>query len=90
MSKMIITIQPFTITQKIEIFSDEGQKIGTTNTTIKSLAKDIFGTIEAFKNIDISKIFLIGPKKYCYDLDRRIREKEFEQYHCNKIEIEVL
>ena len=87
MSKMIITIQPFTITQKIEIFSDEGQKIGTTNT---SLVKDIFGTIEAFKNIDISKIFLVGPQKYCYDLDRKIREKEFEQYHCNKIEIEVL
>lgn len=90
MSKMVITIQPFTITQKIELFSDAGEKIGTTNTTIKSLVKDIFGTIETYKNEDFSKIFLIGPKKYCYDLDRRIREKEFEQYNCNKIEIEVL
>lgn len=89
MKKIIVMIQPFTQTQKIECYED-GNKIASVNSSITSIPNDIIDIIKTNGEYEsFSKIILVGPKKFNEKIMRKIKEKEFAAYNKNNLEIEV-
>lgn len=89
MKKIIVTIQPFSLTQKIEGYED-GYKFASVNSTISNVPNDILNIIATDGNYEnFSKITLVGPKKFTEKIVQKIKEKEMATYNKNNLEIEV-
>lgn len=89
MKKIIVTIQPFSLTQKIEGYED-GYKFASVNSTISNVPNDILNIIATDGNYeDFSKITIVGPKKFTEKIVQKIKEKEMSAYNKNNLEIEV-
>lgn len=89
MKKIIVTIQPFSLTQKIEGYED-GYKFASVNSTISNVPNDILNIIATDGNYEnFSKITIAGPKKFTEKIVQRIKEKEMLTYNKNNLEIEV-
>lgn len=89
MKKIIVMIQPFTQTQKIECYED-GNKIVSVNSSIASIPGDIIDVIKTDGKYEtFSKVVLVGPKKFNEKIAQKIKEKEFAAYNKNNLEIEV-
>lgn len=89
MKKIIVTIQPFSLTQKIEGYED-GYKFASVNSTISNVPNDILNIIATDGNYEnFSKITIAGPKKFIEKIVQRIKEKEMLTYNKNNLEIEV-
>lgn len=89
MKKIIVTIQPFSLTQKIEGYED-GYKFASVNSTVSNIPNDIFGIITTDGNYEnFSKIVIAGPKKFTEKIVQKIKEKEMATYNKNNLEIEV-
>lgn len=89
MKKIIVTIQPFSLTQKIEGYED-GYKFASVNSTISNVPNDILDIIATDGNYEnFSKITIAGPKKFTEKIVQKIREKEMLMYNKNNLEIEV-
>lgn len=89
MKKIIVTIQPFSLTQKIEGYED-GYKFASVNSTISNVPNDILDIIATDGNYEnFSKITIAGPKKFTEKIVQKIREKEMLTYNKNNLEIEV-
>lgn len=89
MKKIIVTIQPFSLTQKIEGYED-GYKFASVNSTISNVPNDILNIIATDGNYEnFSKITIAGPKKFTEKIVQKIREKEMLAYNKNNLEIEV-
>lgn len=89
MKKIIVTIQPFSLTQKIEGYED-GYKFASVNSTISNVPNDILNIIATDGNYEnFSKITIVGPKKFTEKIIQKIKEKEMLAYNKNNLEIEV-
>lgn len=89
MKKIIVTIQPFSLTQKIEGYED-GYKFASVNSTISNVPNDILNIIATDGNYEnFSKITIAGPKKFTEKIVQKIKEKEMLIYNKNNLEIEV-
>lgn len=89
MKKIIVTIQPFAMTQKVEGY-ENGYKFASVNSTVSNIPNDIFGIIATDGNYEnFSKITIVGPKKFTEKIVQKIREKEMATYNKNNLEIEV-
>lgn len=89
MKKIIVTIQPFSLTQKIEGYED-GYKFASINSTISNVPNDILDIIATDGNYEnFSKITIAGPKKFTEKIVQKIKEKEMLIYNKNNLEIEV-
>lgn len=89
MKKIIVTIQPFSLTQKIEGYED-GYKFASVNSTISNVPNDILDIIATDGNYEnFSKITIAGPKKFTEKIVQKIKEKEMLMYNKNNLEIEV-
>lgn len=89
MKKIIVTIQPFSLTQKIEGYED-GYKFASVNSTISNVPNDILDIIATDGNYEnFSKITIAGPKKFTEKIVQKIKEKEMSTYNKNNLEIEV-
>ena len=89
MKKIIVTIQPFTMTQKVEGY-ENGYKFASVNSTVSNIPNDIFGIITIDGHYeDFSKITIVGPKKFTEKIVQKIKEKEMATYNKNNLEIEV-
>lgn len=89
MKKIIVTIQPFSLTQKIEGY-ENGYKFASVNSTISNVPNDILDIIATDGNYEnFSKITIAGPKKFTEKIVQKIREKEMLTYNKNNLEIEV-
>lgn len=89
MKKIIVTIQPFSLTQKIEGYED-GYKFASVNSTISNVPNDILNIIATDGNYEnFSKITIAGPKKFTEKIVQKIKEKEMLTYNKNNLEIEV-
>ena len=89
MKKIIVTIQPFSLTQKIEGYED-GYKFASVNSTISNVPNDILNIIAIDGNYEnFSKITIAGPKKFTEKIVQKIKEKEMLAYNKNNLEIEV-
>lgn len=89
MKKIIVMIQPFSLTQKIEGYED-GYKFASVNSTISNVPNDILDIIATDGNYEnFSKITIAGPKKFTEKIVQKIREKEMLTYNKNNLEIEV-
>lgn len=89
MKKIIVMIQPFSITQKIEGYED-GYKFASVNSTISNVPNDILDIIATDGNYEnFSKITIAGPKKFTEKIVQKIKEKEMLMYNKNNLEIEV-
>lgn len=89
MKKIIVTIQPFSLTQKIEGYED-GYKFASVNSTISNVPNDILDIIATDGNYEnFSKITIAGPKKFTEKIVQKIKEKEMLVYNKNNLEIEV-
>lgn len=89
MKKIIVTIQPFSLTQKIEGYED-GYKFASVNSTISNVPNDILNIIATDGNYEnFSKITIAGPKKFTEKIVQKIKEKEMSAYNKNNLEIEV-
>lgn len=89
MKKIIVTIQPFSLTQKIEGYED-GCKFASVNSTISNVPNDILDIIATDGNYEnFSKITIAGPKKFTEKIVQKIKEKEMLTYNKNNLEIEV-
>lgn len=89
MKKIIVTIQPFSLTQKIEGYED-GYKFASVNSTISNVSNDILDIIATDGNYEnFSKITIVGPKKFTEKIVQKIKEKEMLTYNKNNLEIEV-
>lgn len=89
MKKIIVTIQPFSLTQKIEGYED-GYKFASVNSTISNVPNDILDIIATDGNYEnFSKITIAGPKKFTEKIVQKIKEKEMLAYNKNNLEIEV-
>lgn len=89
MKKIIVTIQPFSLTQKIEGYED-GYKFASVNSTISNVPNDILDIIATDGNYEnFSKITIAGPKKFTEKIVQKIKEKEMATYNKNNLEIEV-
>ena len=89
MKKIIVTIQPFTMTQKVEGY-ENGYKFASVNSTVSNIPNDIFGIIATDGNYEnFSKITIVGPKKFTEKIVQKIKEKEIATYNKNNLEIEV-
>lgn len=89
MKKIIVTIQPFSLTQKIEGYED-GYKFASVNSTISNVPNDILNIIATDGNYEnFSKITIAGPKKFTEKIVQKIKEKEMLAYNKNNLEIEV-
>lgn len=89
MKKIIVTIQPFSLTQKIEGYED-GYKFASVNSTISNVPNDILDVIATDGNYEnFSKITIVGPKKFTEKIVQKIKEKEMLTYNKNNLEIEV-
>lgn len=89
MKKIIVTIQPFSMTQKIEGYED-GYKFASVNSTISNVPNDILDIIATDGNYEnFSKITIAGPKKFTEKIVQKIKEKEMLAYNKNNLEIEV-
>lgn len=89
MKKIIVMIQPFSLTQKIEGYED-GYKFASVNSTISNMPNDILDIIAIDGNYEnFSKITIAGPKKFTEKIVQKIREKEMLMYNKNNLEIEV-
>lgn len=89
MKKIIVTIQPFSLTQKIEGYED-GYKFASVNSTFSNVPNDIIDIIATDGNYEnFSKITIAGPKKFTEKIVQKIKEKEMLMYNKNNLEIEV-
>lgn len=89
MKKIIVMIQPFSLTQKIEGYED-GYKFASVNSTISNVPNDILDIIATDGNYEnFSKITIAGPKKFTEKIVQKIKEKEMLIYNKNNLEIEV-
>lgn len=89
MKKIIVMIQPFAMTQKVEGY-ENGYKFASVNSTVSNIPNDIFGIITTDGNYEnFSKIVIAGPKKFTEKIVQRIKEKEMLMYNKNNLEIEV-
>lgn len=89
MKKIVVMIQPFSLTQKIEGYED-GYKFASVNSTISNVPNDILDIIATDGNYEnFSKITIAGPKKFTEKIVQKIREKEMLAYNKNNLEIEV-
>lgn len=89
MKKIIVTIQPFAMTQKVEGY-ENGYKFASVNSTVSNIPNDIFGIIATDGNYEnFSKITIAGPKKFTEKIVQKIKEKEMATYNKNNLEIEV-
>lgn len=89
MKKIIVTIRPFSLTQKIEGYED-GYKFTSVNSTISNVPNDILDIIATDGNYEnFSKITIAGPKKFTEKIVQKIKEKEMLMYNKNNLEIEV-
>lgn len=89
MKKIIVMIQPFSLTQKIEGY-EEGYKFASVNSTISNVPNDILDIIATDGNYEnFSKIVITGPKKFTEKIVQKIKEKEMSTYNKNNLEIEV-
>lgn len=89
MKKIIVTIRPFSLTQKIEGYED-GYKFASVNSTISNVPNDIFDIIATDGHYEnFSKITIAGPKKFTEKIVQKIKEKEMLTYNKNNLEIEV-
>lgn len=89
MKKIIVTIQPFAMTQKVEGY-ENGYKFASVNSTVSNILNDIFGIITTDGHYeDFSKITIVGPKKFTEKIVQKIKEKEMATYNKNNLEIEV-
>lgn len=89
MKKIIVTIQPFSLTQKIEGY-ENGYKFASVNSTISNVPNDILDIIATDGNYEnFSKITIVGPKKFTEKIVQKIKEKEMLTYNKNNLEIEV-
>ena len=89
MKKIIVTIQPFAMTQKVEGY-ENGYKFASVNSTVSNIPNDIFGIIATDGNYEnFSKITIVGPKKFTEKIVQKIKEKEMATYNKNNLEIEV-
>lgn len=89
MKKIIVMIQPFSLTQKIEGYED-GYKFASVNSTISNVPNDILDIIATDGNYEnFSKITIAGPKKFTEKIVQKIKEKEMSTYNKNNLEIEV-
>lgn len=89
MKKIIVMIQPFSLTQKIEGYED-GYKFASVNSTISNVPNDILDIIATDGNYEnFSKITIAGPKKFTEKIVQKIKEKEMLMYNKNNLEIEV-
>ena len=89
MKKIIVAIQPFSLTQKIEGYED-GYKFASVNSTISNVPNDILNIIATDGNYEnFSKITIAGPKKFTEKIVQKIKEKEMLAYNKNNLEIEV-
>lgn len=89
MKKIVVMIQPFSLTQKIEGYED-GYKFASVNSTISNVPNDILDIIATDGNYEnFSKITIAGPKKFTEKIVQKIREKEMLTYNKNNLEIEV-
>lgn len=89
MKKIIVMIQPFSLTQKIEGYED-GYKFASVNSTISNVPNDILDIIATDGNYEnFSKITIVGPKKFTEKIVQKIKEKEMLAYNKNNLEIEV-
>lgn len=89
MKKIIVTIQPFAMTQKVEGY-ENGYKFASVNSTVSNIPSDIFGIITTDGHYeDFSKITIVGPKKFTEKIVQKIKEKEMATYNKNNLEIEV-
>lgn len=89
MKKIIVMIQPFAMTQKVEGY-ENGYKFASVNSTISNISNDIFGIITTDGHYeDFSKITIVGPKKFTEKIVQKIKEKEMATYNKNNLEIEV-
>ena len=89
MKKIIVMIQPFSLTQKIEGYED-GYKFASVNSTISNVPNDIIDIIATDGNYEnFSKITIVGPKKFTEKIVQKIKEKEMLAYNKNNLEIEV-
>lgn len=89
MKEIIVTIQPFSLTQKIEGYED-GYKFASVNSTISNVPNDILDIIATDGNYEnFSKITIAGPKKFTEKIVQKIKEKEMLMYNKNNLEIEV-
>ena len=89
MKKIIVMIQPFSLTQKIEGYED-GYKFASVNSTISNVPNDILDIIATDGNYEnFSKITIAGPKKFTEKIVQKIKEKEMLMYNKNNLEIDV-
>lgn len=88
MKKIIVTIQPFSLTQKIEGY-ENGYKFASVNSTISNVPNDILDIIATGNYENFSKITIAGPKKFTEKIVQKIKEKEMLMYNKNNLEIEV-
>ena len=89
MKKIIVTIQPFSLTQKIGGYED-GYKFASVNSTISNVPNDILNIIATDGNYEnFSKVTIAGPKKFTEKIVQKIKEKEMLAYNKNNLEIEV-
>ena len=89
MKKIIVTIQPFAMTQKVEGY-ENGYKFASVNSTISNVPNDILNIITTDGHYeDFSKITIVGPKKFTEKIVQKIKEKEMATYNKNNLEIEV-
>lgn len=89
MKKIIVMIQPFAMTQKVEEY-ENGYKFASVNSTISNVPNDILNIIATDGNYEnFNKITIVGPKKFTEKIVQKIKEKEMLTYNKNNLEIEV-
>lgn len=89
MKKIIVTIQPFAMTQRIEGY-ENGYKFASVNSTISNVPNDILNIIATDGNYEnFNKVVIAGPKKFTEKIVQKIKEKEMATYNKNNLEIEV-
>lgn len=79
--RIIVYVQPFTLTQRIEGFDKSGEKILAINSTIKEIPRDIIKHCR-----DIDSVLLVGPKMFTvkiknklYKYDKTIKVEEQDE-----------
>lgn len=84
--KIIGILRPFDLDQNLFVYEDSN-KIDAVKTTIENLNESLFALVEKY---NIKQIDLTGPHQFLRGIKKDFKEKEFEKYSIDNIEINLI
>ena len=86
MEKIVCSIKPFTLTQMVYVYNENGLLEGAPS-TIDNLGNTIMALANKY---NIQKVDLTGPKMFLNGISKKIKKEEFTKYSNNTLDIHII